>query len=219
VTIDAEKRCAAEAAAELVETGMTVGLGTGTTIAHLLPILARRALAIRCVATSPMTERIAREVGLTITALDGIDRLDLAIDGADQVAPDFWLVKGGGGAHTREKIVAVTSERFIVIVDSTKLVDALSPPLPLELAVFGLASTIRRLAGPVQVRPGSFSPDGGALADLDVSLVEPAIVAAQVAAVPGVVAHGLFPPATVSGVFVGHGRSVELLEPRHRSQR
>ena len=139
-----EKRAAAEAAAELVEDGMAVGLGTGSTVAHLLPALAARGLGIRCVATSPATERAARELGLQVEPFDGLDRLDIAIDGADQVAPDGWLVKGGGGAHLREKIVAAAAERFVVIVDSGKPVEELSPPVPLELSSFGLRGDASR---------------------------------------------------------------------------
>ena len=104
---------AAEAAAELVEDGMTVGLGTGTTVGVPLPALARRSLDIRCVATSPRTERAARELGLRVNDFTGIDRFDLTIDGADQISPEGWLVKGGGAAHTREKIVAAAADRFV----------------------------------------------------------------------------------------------------------
>jgi len=128
-----EKRAAAEAAAELVENGMTVGLGTGSTEHELLPVLARRNLSIRCVATSPRTESEARALGIPVEPFGSIERFDLTIDGADQIAPDGWLVKGGGAAHTREKIVAAAADRFIVIADSTKPVDALRGPVPLEL--------------------------------------------------------------------------------------
>ena len=142
---DDEKRVAAEAAAELVEDGMTVGLGTGSTVAHLLPALAARELDIRCVATSVATEEQARELGIAVEDFDALERLDIAIDGADQVAPDGWLVKGGGGAHTREKIVAAAAERFVVIADSSKPVERIDAPIPLELLRFGLASTLREL--------------------------------------------------------------------------
>ena len=98
MSIEREKQVAAEAAAELVENGMTVGLGTGSTVAYLLPALARRSLDILCAATSPRTEHAARELGLRIEDVASIDRFDLTIDGADQIAPDGWLVKGGGGA-------------------------------------------------------------------------------------------------------------------------
>ncbi len=136
---DAEKRIAAEAAAELVEDGMTVGLGTGSTVAHLLPAIAARGLSgIRCVATSVATEQQARELGIPVEEFSQLERLDIAIDGTDQVTPDGWLIKGGGGAHLREKIVAAAAERFIVIADSSKPVESLSAPVPLELFAFGL---------------------------------------------------------------------------------
>ncbi|HEY8638892.1 MAG TPA: ribose 5-phosphate isomerase A, partial [Solirubrobacterales bacterium] len=138
---EAEKQLAAEAAAELVEDGMTVGLGTGSTVAFLLPALAERGLQLRCVATSVETEERGRELGLAVEAFDALARLDIAIDGADQIAPDGWLVKGGGGAHTREKIVSAAAQRFVVIADSSKPTGELAPPVPLELHEFGLSST------------------------------------------------------------------------------
>ena len=144
--VEREKQVAAEAAAELVEDGMTVGLGTGSTVAFLLPALARRSLDIVCAATSPRTEQAARELGLRIEDVASIDRFDITIDGADQIAPDGWLVKGGGGAHTREKIIAAAADRFVVIADSTKPVQALHSPIPLELLSFGLRATMRRVA-------------------------------------------------------------------------
>src|SRR5688500_6654871 len=163
--VAAAKRAAAEQAAELVQDGMAVGLGTGSTVAHLVPALAARGLrSIRCVATSPQTERQAREVGLHVESFDALDRFDIAIDGADQVAPDGWLVKGGGGAHVREKIVAQAAERFVVVVDSEKPVEELSPPVPLELSSFALKATLRGL-GAAELRDVPASPDGGPIAD------------------------------------------------------
>ena len=144
--IAAEKRVAALAAADLVEDGMRVGLGTGTTVAELVPALGRRRAGITCVATSPATAALALAQGLDVRSFSDIDRLDLAIDGADQVDPAGWLVKGGGGAHTRERIVAAAADRFVVIVSSDKPVDRLHPPVPLELLAFGLAATLRALA-------------------------------------------------------------------------
>ena len=128
--IERGKRVAAEAAAGLIEAGMTVGLGTGTTVAYLLPVLAARHLPIRCVATSPATESEARRLGLDVRPFEGIHRLDVAVDGADQVDESGWLVKGGGGAHTREKVVAAAAARFVVIVSSDKLVERVGPPSP-----------------------------------------------------------------------------------------
>jgi ribose 5-phosphate isomerase A len=211
VNVEREKQAAAAAAAEYVEDGMAVGLGTGSTAAYLLPALARRRLSIRCVASSPRTEHAAREFGLAVEAFGSLDRLDLTIDGADQIAPDGWLVKGGGAAHTREKIVAAAADRFLVIADSRKPVPALQPPVPLELLEFGLPATLRRLAqrGPVSLRDAPRSPDGGIIADFRGAIDDPERLAAWLAATPGVVQHGLFPPSLVAVVLVGHGDSVE----------
>jgi ribose 5-phosphate isomerase A len=209
---DAEKRLAAEAAAELVEDGMTVGLGTGSTVAHLLPAIAARGLAgIRCVATSVATEEQARSLGVPVEEFDRLERLDIAIDGTDQVTPDGWLIKGGGGAHLREKIVAAAAERFIVIADSSKPVDALSGPVPLELFSFGISSTLTRLGPDVALRDAPRSPDDGTIADYRGAVGDPAALAARLEADPGVAAHGLFPPDMVSAVLVGAGGAVERL--------
>lgn len=213
---EGEKRVAADAAATVVEDGMTVGLGTGTTVAYLLDALARRRLRLRCVATSPATEARARSLGIRVEPFGGLDRLDLAIDGADQVAPDGWLVKGGGAAHTREKVVAATAQRFIVVVDSSKPVPRLHPPVPLELLSFGLHSTLRRLAalGPVRPRDVPPSPDGGTICDYLGPVADPATLATVLSDIPGVVEHGLFPASMVSDVVVGRGGAADWLRPR-----
>lgn len=206
VEVEAEKRRAAEAAARLVEAGMTVGLGTGSTVAYLLPALAARRLELRCVATSARTEMEGVALGLKVepfSALDSLDRLDLAIDGADQVDTAGWLIKGGGGAQVREKIVAAASDRFVVIVSSDKQVARIAAPVPLELLSFGLAATLREL-GAARVRPGAApSPDGGVIADWMDPFDDPVALSVYLDAVPGVVGHGLFPPTMVSGVIVG----------------
>jgi ribose 5-phosphate isomerase A len=216
--IEREKQVAAEAAAELVEDGMTVGLGTGSTVAFLLPALARRSLGIICAATSPRTEQAARELGLRIEDVASIDRFDIAIDGADQVAPDGWLVKGGGGAHTREKIIAGAADRFVVIADSTKPVPALHSPIPLELLSFGLRATMRRVE-PASLRDIPLSPDGGVIADYRGPVGDPAALAARLSATPGVVDHGLFPPHMVATVLVGRGESVDRTDFDHSRSR
>jgi ribose 5-phosphate isomerase A len=208
--IEDEKRQAAEAAAELPEDGMAVGLGTGSTVAYLLPALARRGLSLRCVATSPRTEAAARELGIAMEPFGRLEALDVAIDGADQVAPDGWLVKGGGGAHTREKIVAAAAERFVVIADSSKPVDSIESPVPLELHPFGLRATLREL-GDVRLRDALPTPDGGILADYLDQVGEPGALAERFAAIPGVVEHGLFPPTLVSDVLIARGSEVERL--------
>jgi ribose 5-phosphate isomerase A len=210
--LDDEKQLAAEAAAELVESGMTVGLGTGSTVAHLLPALARRGLAdLRCVATSVATEEQARSLGIPVEDFDSLPRLDIAIDGTDEVTPDGWLIKGGGGAHLREKIVAGAADRFVVIADSSKPVETLRRAVPLELFGFGLASTLARLGDGVALRPGwPPSPDGGLIADYSgPGLEDPASLAARLEGDPGVAAQGLFPPALVSDIFIARGSDVE----------
>ncbi len=207
---DTEKRVAAEAAAELVEDGMAVGLGTGSTVAHLLPVIARRGVTgIRCVATSVATEEQARELGIPVEDFDSLGRLDIAIDGTDEVTPDGWLIKGGGAAHLREKIVAAAAARFVVIGDSSKPVDALRGPVPLELFSFGVASTLARLGPEVAPRDVPPSPDGGMIADYRGAIADPAELAARLEADPGVAAHGLFPPHMVSDLLIGRGGEVE----------
>jgi ribose 5-phosphate isomerase A len=208
-----EKRVAAEAAAELPESGMTIGLGTGSTATYFIETLAARRLQLHCVATSLATEQHARSLGLDVVRFDGADapaRLDLAVDGADQVAGDGWVVKGGGGAHTREKLVAAAADRFVVIVSSDKLVDRVTPPVPLELFSFGLGATLERL-GTVALRGAPPTPDGGVLADWTGHVDDPAALARHLASTPGVVDHGLFPPELVSEVIVGRGNAVERL--------
>jgi ribose 5-phosphate isomerase A len=209
VSIEDEKRAAAQAAAALVADGMRVGLGTGSTVRYLLPALAQRGLSLRCVATSPATERLAVELGLTVEPFEALDALDIAIDGADQVAPEGWVIKGGGAAHTREKVVAAASARFVVIASSDKVVDALGPPVPLELLSFGLPATLR-LLGEARVRPATPpSPDGGVIADYLGAVGDPAALAARLAEVPGVVEHGLFSAEMVSDVLIARGEEVE----------
>jgi ribose 5-phosphate isomerase A len=205
-----EKRVAAEAAAGLVEDGMAVGLGTGSTVELLLPAIAARGLSgIRCVATSVATENQARALGIPVEEFGTLERLDIAIDGTDQVTTDGWLIKGGGGAHLREKIVAAAAERFVVIADSSKPVDALSAPVPLELFAFGLRSTLARLGDAVTLRDAPRSPDDGVIADFNGPVDDPTALAARLEADPGIAAHGLFPPDMVSEVLVGSGSAVQ----------
>jgi ribose 5-phosphate isomerase A len=209
---------------------MTIGLGTGSTAAYLLAPLAARKLDIRCVATSPSTAQAARAMGIDVVSFAGLEspaRLDMTIDGADQVDPSGWLIKGGGGAHTREKSVAAAADRFVVIVSENKLVDRLTPPVPLELAEFGLAGTLARLGGVelrgvtvaqvglVKLRDASHSPDGGVIADYMTRFEDPNQLAEWLSEMPGVVEHGLFPPSMVSDVLVGRGEQVEQIAVAH----
>jgi ribose 5-phosphate isomerase A len=206
---DREKQAVGSAAAELLEDGMRVGLGTGSTVAHLLPAIAARGLrGLRCVATSPATEAQARALGLAVEGLDELGELDVAIDGADQVDPQGWLVKGGGGAQTREKIVAAAARRFVVIVSAEKVVARLAPPVPVEVLRFGAKSTLGAL-GQAQLRGIAESPDGGLIADYLGPVDNPRELSARLSAIPGVVEHGLFAPELVSEVLIAGEHGVE----------
>jgi len=203
------KREVARAAAELIEDGMLVGLGTGSTVAQLLPAIAARGLAgLRCAATSPATELSARALGLRVETLDQLGELDIAIDGADQIDADGWLIKGGGGAHTREKIVACAARRFVVIASAEKAVRELTPPVPVELLRFGVALTLQALA-PAELRDLPESPDGGLLADYLGTIGDPRALAARLAATPGLVEHGLFAPELVSEILIAGADGVQ----------
>jgi ribose 5-phosphate isomerase A len=204
-----QKQAAAIAAAEMVRDGMRVGLGTGSTVAYLLPAIAARGCErLRCAATSPATEAAARALGLTVEPLDSLGELDIAIDGADQIDPTGWLIKGGGGAHTREKIVAASARCFVVIASSEKTVAELSAPLPLELLAFGAAQTLLALP-PCTLRDVPRSPDGGLIADYLGPIGDPAELARRLSETPGVIEHGLFAPEMVSTILIARDDGVE----------
>jgi ribose 5-phosphate isomerase A len=218
--IEREKQLVAETAAQVVQDGMMVGLGSGSTSAHLLAPLAARMLDITCVATSPAIFQMAQSLGIRVVPFDGLyapARLDVTIDGADEVDPDGWLVKGGGAAHTREKAVAAAADRFIVIVSHNKMVERITPPIPLELAEFGLAATLARL-GPVRLRDVPRSPDGGVIADYVGEFDDSHTLATWLSEMPGVVEHGLFPASMVSEVLIGRGEQVERMTPPAQSE-
>ena len=202
---------AARAAVALVEPGMRLGLGTGSTAAIFVRRLAQRVrdegFALRCAATSKATAELAVSLGLAIEELNAIGWLDLTIDGADEVDPDLNLIKGGGGAHLREKIVACASDRMVVIADASKVVTTLgSFALPIEVNRFGVKSTLAAivkvagelgLSGDVKLRmtgDESFVTDGGHLiADASFGRIpDPKALASALCTVPGVVEHGLF---------------------------
>jgi ribose 5-phosphate isomerase A len=200
---------AAKAAAEMLNDGMRVGLGTGTTVAHLLPAIAERGLReLRCVATSPRTEQAAIKLGLKIEELDEVGPLDIAIDGADQIDPSAWLVKGGGGALTREKIVAAAAKVFVVIASVDKSVSQLSPPVPLELIRFGVRCTLAALTE-ARLRGAAVSPDGGLIADYLGPVGDPRELSARLGETPGVIEHGLFGPEMVSMILIAGEHGVQ----------
>jgi len=207
------KQRVASAGAALVQDGMWVGLGSGTTVLALVDALGRLRPQARYVASSPSVQARARLHGLTILDFDAPDApvvLSLALDGADAIADDGWVLKGRGGAHTRERVVARAAGGAVLLVTADKRVPRLGAPVPVEVLRFGLASTLRALEqlGEVAVRPAPLTPDGGVLVDVALDLDDPARAAAILDSMPGVVDHGLFPPSLVSGVMVAEGSQV-----------
>jgi ribose 5-phosphate isomerase A len=209
--MDGLKRQAAARALDHVRDGMKLGLGTGSTAKHFVELLGMRVRAglnVIGVPTSEATRIDAERCGIALTTLDDVDRLDLTVDGADEINPALNLIKGGGGALLREKIVAAASDRMIVIADETKWVDALGRfPLPVEVIPFGLAATRRAIgtafaecgvSGQMGVRKGKdghvFVTDGGHwIVDADLGrIIDPPRLAGLLNDIPGVVEHGLF---------------------------
>jgi ribose 5-phosphate isomerase A len=230
---DTAKRNAAEAALELVEPGMVLGLGTGSTAAIFVRLLAdrvKRGLDIVGAPTSEATNRLARELGIRVIAPDDIKRIDLTVDGADEVDPELNLIKGGGAALLREKIIAEASDRMAVIVDASKQVKTLGKfPLPIEVNPFAAELTRRRIHGHIadiglKSAPSSWRmatgesllhTDGGHLVlDLHCGEIhDPDTLQTVLERIPGVVEHGLF-IRYASLVIIGEENGVRTLEAK-----
>jgi ribose 5-phosphate isomerase A len=229
-TQDGQKQMAAARAVDLVSSGMKLGLGTGSTAAYFVDLLAdrvRSGLDVVCVPTSEATRERAVRQGLFVTTLDEVPRLDLTVDGADEIDPSFNLIKGGGGALLREKIVAAASDRMIVIADDTKWVEVLGRfPLPIEVIPFGLAATRRAIgeafaesgnSGQMGVRKGKdghvFVTDGGHwIVDAHLGRIADAPrLAGLLNVIPGVVEHGLFIGLASTAILAGP-RGIRVVE-------
>lgn len=230
-TADDRKRAAALKALDLIQPGQIVGLGTGSTAAHFVRALGekvRAGLTITGVPTSAAAEALAVEAGIPLAGVDDVPHIDITIDGADEADRAFRLIKGGGAAHLREKIVAAASRRMIAIMDDSKLVDGLGAfPLPVEIVPFAHRTTMRHIAAAavasgcggnfIRLRGGDAHPlitdNGNLVADLDCqSIPDPEALAAALSAIPGVVEHGLF-IGLCSGLIVGTEAGVEIVEP------
>jgi len=231
------KRAAAVRALDLVRPGMRLGLGTGTTARHFLEVLAERVrdgLDVVGVATSESTRADAERLGVPLTTLDDSPELDLTVDGADEIAPDLNVIKGGGGALLREKIVAAASARMVVIADESKWVPVLGRfPLPIEIVPFGLEATRHAVeaaaqaagcAGPAALRRTAaghlFVTDGGHFI-LDAALgriLDPRALGTRLAGIPGVVEHGLFIDLVSIAIVAGPG-GVRIVEAGARASR
>jgi ribose 5-phosphate isomerase A len=222
MTSDALKREAAARALEFVRPGMRLGLGTGSTARHFVELLGERVRAgldVIGVPTSDATEADARRVGVPLTTLEQTPRLDLTVDGADEIGPGLALIKGGGGALLREKIVASASAYMIVIADDSKVVPALGAfPLPIEVVPFGMAATemaighaLERLSLPIRLKlrmdagGHAFVTDGGhRIIDADLGrIADPDKLAQALSAIPGVVEHGLFLGLAGTAIIAG----------------
>jgi ribose 5-phosphate isomerase A len=233
--IEAQKRAAAARAVDFVQPGMRLGLGTGSTARHFVELLAERVrggLAVSAVPTSETTRRDAERLGVPLTTLDETPALDLTVDGADEIAPDLSLIKGGGGALLREKIVASASARMVVIADESKWVPLLGRfPLPIEVVSFGLGATLGAVeavadgigaSGPISLRRGkdghAFVTDSGHWI-LDAALgriADPKALGDRLAAIAGVVEHGLFVGLATTAVIAGPA-GVRVIERPLRS--
>ncbi len=228
MSAEAQKRAAAEAAAQLVEPRMKVGLGTGSTAAFFIAALGARKLpGLRCVATSEASAALARDAGLLLAELDALGALDLTVDGADELGPGLACIKGGGGALLREKLVWEASARCVVICDAAKRVATLGAfPLPVEVAPFGAKGTANRIcdvladleiAGLPRMRGTPAAPyvtDGGArLLDIPCRRIEDAAALADaLKLVTGVIEHGLFLDLA-DEALIGTETGVERLTP------
>jgi ribose 5-phosphate isomerase A len=198
------KRLAGERAIAYVKEGMAIGLGSGSTVYYAIQKLAERVragLRVRCIPTSRRTEELALSLGLTLTDFSEVAELDLVIDGADEVDPHCNLIKGGGGALLREKIVASAGKRVIIVVDETKLVERLGAfPLPVEVLPFGWEATLRRLErlGCRAVRREEdgqpfLTDNGNYILDCHFGeIADPTRLEREIDLIPGVVESGLF---------------------------
>lgn len=213
---DRAKEGAGRHAAGYVTDGMRVGLGTGSTVHWTIVELGERSPDIICTATSVQTHELATSLGLRVVSPDEIGSLDIAIDGADEVDPAFNLTKGGGAAHTREKIVASMSPRFIVVVDESKIVDALGPfGTPLEVLDFapGVVTSAVLALGAMSVTTRDRRSDNGNLV-MDAqfgSIADPVALGTALSMVPGIVEHGIFPGSMVERVVVAGSAGVHEL--------
>ena len=213
---DEQRKAAGERAAEFVRDGMTIGYGTGRAANAALEAIARRKLRVQGVPTSKRTVEVCQRLGLPLVGLDDHPRLDLVIDGADEVDPDGQLLKGGGGAHIREKLVALASARRIIAIEESKLVPRLGATraLPVEVVAFGWRGTLERVAAVLpgaERRDGPHSDNGGVIieaplpADADLRALSRALKE-----IPGVVDHGLFLDLSPT-IVVGGASGVRLI--------
>jgi ribose 5-phosphate isomerase A len=217
------KKAAGEAAADLVKSGMVVGLGTGSTVAWTIKRLGARVkqegLDFYGVPTSFQAENLAIDSRIRLTSLNQHPQLDLAIDGADQIDANLFVIKGGGAAHTREKVVSCSAQRFVIVADESKFVEKLSWPVPVETLPFAARLVERRLkelGGKPVLRLGKMkdgpviTDNGNFVMDVDFGvIVDPEALAAKISPIPGVVEHGIFD--NLDELYLARAGGVEII--------
>jgi ribose 5-phosphate isomerase A len=222
------KKAAGEAAAELVKSGMVVGLGTGSTVAWTIKRLGARfldgGLDFLGVPTSYQAENLAIASGIKLTTLNQHPDLDLAIDGADQVDFNLFAIKGGGAAHTREKVVACSARKFVIVADESKFAEHLNHGVPVEVLPFAARLAERRLkelGGMPVLRLGKMkdgpviTDNGNFVMDVDFGVIEdPAALATRISLIPGVVEHGIFD--NLDELYLAKAGNVEIIKSRER---
>ena len=212
------KKSAAAKALEYVEDGMVLGLGTGSTANYFIELLAEKIkegnLSIIGIPTSKRTQELAARLGIGLSTLDE-NEPDLDVDGADQIDAEFNLIKGGGGAHTMEKKVAMASKRFIVIVDSTKLVDSLDWPVPVEVSPSEreqVEQKLTEMGGEPRLRENFTTDMGNLILDTKIEIHNALEMESRLNSIPGVIDNGIFAKRRPELVIIGKGEGTEVME-------
>lgn len=220
------KKTAASYAMDYIEEGISVGLGTGSTVKYFLEALAKEKIKVKCVPTSVETGKLAKKLKLNVVSLTeglkpskigGAPLVDVCVDGADEVDKNFNLIKGGGGALTREKIVASASLEFVVIVDESKLVPKLGEfPLPIEVLPFAqpyVEFELRELEAEPVLRKGVTTDNGNIILDVKgLNVTDPLELETELNNIPGIVENGIFAVRQPEAVIVGKGKDVKVME-------
>jgi ribose 5-phosphate isomerase A len=220
IDMDASKKAAGESAVSYVKDGMILGLGTGSTVRYFIEKLGAQIkeqdLDITAVPTSVASEKLARSLGIKLSNVNEHPVIDLDVDGADEVDPNFNLIKGGGGAHTREKIIASASKEFIVIVDLSKMVSRLGNfPVAVEVLPFSERYVWREIAamgGLPRRREGYITDSGNVILDCRFNIIDPEKLETDLKCIPGVVEDGVFARRKPEKVIVADGKDVKILE-------
>lgn len=218
--LELAKKLSAKKAIEFVREDMIIGLGTGTTteyfIYELSKLIKKEKIKIFGIPTSIETENLAKKLKIPISTLDNYPELDLCVDGADQIDPKFNMIKGGKGAHTREKIIAKASKKYIIIVDHTKIVKTLSKEVPVEILKFSrgfVENELIRIGGSPKLRENFITDNGNIILDTKFKIIENAKkLELKINSIPGVIENGIFSIRKPDLVIVGYPKKSEVLE-------